>query len=49
VRLRRSATSGRSRSTGFLPGGPAKTDGQGVPPDESAESTGERLGWPLPP
>jgi hypothetical protein len=33
----------RSASISVLPGGPAKTDGRGMPPDDSAESAGERL------
>ena len=40
--LRRSATSG-PRDIGVLPGGPAKTDGRHMAPDDSAESTGKRL------
>jgi hypothetical protein len=41
--LGRSATSGRSRNIGALPGGPAKTDGRHMAPDDSVESTGKRL------
>jgi hypothetical protein len=41
--LRRSATSGRAHSSAYPREFPAKTDGLGMPPDDSADSTGERL------